>query len=64
MESIQAVESSLALPIATPINAPTMAVAAETVLHNSAICHFIPLDNKMAKSPNYNHNYINNTGLQ
>ena len=60
MASIQGVESSLALPIATPMNIPIMAVMAESVLYINAIYHCIPLDNKMAKSPNckYKHNYI------
>ena len=57
MESIQAVESSLAWQIATPMNIPTMQVMAESVLYINATYHFIPLDSKMAKSPNCNKNY-------
>ena len=53
MERIQAVESSLAFPIATPTNIPTIAEMAERELYINATYHFIPLDSRMAKSPNY-----------
>jgi len=51
MANIQGVASSSELPIATPMNIPTMAVIAERKLYVSATYHFIPLDSRIAKSP-------------